>query len=119
MDLEDAGATVSYLIRDRDAKFPTLFDQIPGNTGIHVVLTGVRMPRMNSLMERWMQTCRHALLDRTLIWNERHLDKAEIYRQPGLALTYDSGKQKVLVEMNLNQHSATTRGLPVGVRGGT
>ncbi|MGW3626181.1 recombinase family protein [Streptomyces sp. NPDC000880] len=46
-------------------------------------------------------------------------DKAEIYRQLGLALTYDSGKQKVLVEMNLNQHSAATRGLPVGVRGGT
>ncbi|MGP4044489.1 hypothetical protein [Streptomyces sp. 2A115] len=46
-------------------------------------------------------------------------DKAEIYRQLGLALTYDSGKQKMLVEMNLNQHSATTRGLPVGVRGGT
>ena len=46
-------------------------------------------------------------------------DKAEIYRQLGLALTYDCGKQKVLVEMNLNQHSAATRGLPVGVRGGT
>lgn len=40
-------------------------------------------------------------------------DKAEIYRRLGLALTYDSGKQKVLVEMNLNQHYATTRGLPV------
>ncbi|MFD9224356.1 recombinase family protein [Streptomyces sp. NPDC060064] len=46
-------------------------------------------------------------------------DKAEIYRQLGLALNYDSGKQKVLVEMNLNQHSGATRGLPVGVRGGT
>jgi hypothetical protein len=45
-------------------------------------------------------------------------DKTEICRQLGLALTYDSGKQKVLVEMNLNQHSAATRGLPVGVRGG-
>ncbi|MFE4627546.1 integrase core domain-containing protein [Streptomyces mirabilis] len=47
-----------------------------GNTGIHVVLTGVRMPRMNSLTERWVQTCRHELLDRTLIWNERHLSHA-------------------------------------------
>ncbi|WP_198351808.1 hypothetical protein [Streptomyces typhae] len=46
-------------------------------------------------------------------------DKAEIYRQLGLALTYDSGKQKVLVEMYLDQHSSATRGLPVGVRGGT
>jgi putative transposase len=23
---------------------------------------------MNSIMERWVQTCRHELLDRTLIW---------------------------------------------------
>ncbi|MFE8950599.1 integrase core domain-containing protein [Streptomyces sp. NPDC007856] len=73
MDLEDAGTTVKYLIRDRDAKFPALFDQLLGEAGIQVVHTGVRMPRMNSIMERWVQTCRHELLDRTLIWNERHL----------------------------------------------
>lgn len=34
-----------------------------------MVLTGVRMPRKKALMERWVQTCRHELLDRTLIWN--------------------------------------------------
>ncbi|WP_037603679.1 integrase core domain-containing protein [Streptacidiphilus rugosus] len=76
MDLEDAGATVKYLIRDRDAKFPVGFDQILANTGIQVVLTGVRIPRMNSIVERWVQTCRHELLDRTLIWNESHLRRA-------------------------------------------
>ena len=27
-------------------------------------------------MERWVQTCRHELLDRTLIWNQRHLLRA-------------------------------------------
>ncbi|GAA0281306.1 hypothetical protein GCM10009527_092110 [Actinomadura nitritigenes] len=31
------------------------------------------MPRMNAVMERWVQTCRRELLDRTLIWNLRHL----------------------------------------------
>ncbi|MEV0368840.1 recombinase family protein [Streptomyces sp. NPDC050636] len=46
-------------------------------------------------------------------------DRAATYKDLGLVLTYHPGKQKVLVEMNLNQHSATTRGLPVGVRGGT
>ncbi len=45
-------------------------------------------------------------------------DKAEIYKQWGVRLTY-SGKHKVLVEMTLNQHFPATRGLPVGVRGGT
>jgi transposase InsO family protein len=76
MDLEEAGATVRYLIRDRDAKYPVLFDQILADAGIQGVLTGVRMPRMNSVMERWVQTCRHELLDRTLIWNETHLRRA-------------------------------------------
>lgn len=40
---------------------------------IEVVLSGVRMPRMNSLMERWVRTCGRELLDRTLISNQRHL----------------------------------------------
>ncbi|MFE2070012.1 integrase core domain-containing protein [Streptomyces sp. NPDC059467] len=43
------------------------------DAGIEVVLTGVRVPRMNSIMERWVQTCRRELLDRTLIWNHRRL----------------------------------------------
>jgi hypothetical protein len=28
---------------------------------------------MNSIMERWIQACRHELLDRTLIFNRAHL----------------------------------------------
>ncbi|GAA3378560.1 hypothetical protein GCM10020367_58550 [Streptomyces sannanensis] len=73
MDLEDAGFRARYMIRDRDGKFPELFDAILADAGIEVVLSGVRMPRMNSIMERWVQTCRRELLDQTLIWNERHL----------------------------------------------
>jgi hypothetical protein len=43
------------------------------DAGIRVVLTGIRMPRMNAITERWIQTCRRELLDHTLIWNQRHL----------------------------------------------
>jgi transposase InsO family protein len=82
MDLDDAGRQVKYLIRDRDGKFPTLFDAILADTGITVVLSGVRMPRMNSVMERWIQSCRQELLDRTLIWNQAHLLHAlRVYEQ--------------------------------------
>ena len=28
---------------------------------------------MNSVMERWIGSCRRELLDRTLVWNQRHL----------------------------------------------
>jgi putative transposase len=73
MDLEDAGCRARYMIRDRDSKFPNLFDAILAEAGIAIVLSGIQMPRMNSIMERWVQTCRRELLDRTLIWNQRHL----------------------------------------------
>ncbi|MFF1691288.1 MULTISPECIES: integrase core domain-containing protein [unclassified Streptomyces] len=76
MDLTDANATLTYLIRDRDTKNPALFEQILAAAGIHVVRTGIRMPRMNAITERWVQTCRHELLDHTLIWNEQHLRHA-------------------------------------------
>jgi putative transposase len=73
MDLQDAGCRARYLIRDRDGKFSGLFDAVLADAGITVALTGVRMPRMNALMKRWVQTYRRELLDRTLIWNQRHL----------------------------------------------
>ncbi|PWU45907.1 integrase [Micromonospora globispora] len=73
MDLEDAGYGARFMIRDRDGKFSALFDALLTESGIEIVRSGVRMPRMNSVMERWVQTCRRELLDRTLIWNQRHL----------------------------------------------
>jgi len=76
MDLEDDGCWARFLIRDRDGKFPGLFDAILADAGIDVVRSGVRMPRINSIMERWVQTCRRELLDRTLIWNQSHLLRA-------------------------------------------
>jgi putative transposase len=59
--------------RDRDGKYPVMFDTILADTGITVVLSGVRVPRMNAIMERWVQSCRRELLDRMLVWNVAHL----------------------------------------------
>ncbi|MEU5647038.1 integrase core domain-containing protein [Streptomyces milbemycinicus] len=73
MDLEDVGCRAQFMIRDGDGKFPGLFDDVLKDAGIEVILSGIQMPRMNSITERWVQTCRHELLDRTLIWNQRHL----------------------------------------------
>ena len=72
-DIEDAGCRVKYLIRDRDGRYPALLDTILADTGITVIHSGIRVPRMNSIMKRWIQTCRHELLDRTLICNQAHL----------------------------------------------
>ncbi|MFJ7949712.1 integrase core domain-containing protein [Streptomyces sp. NPDC096354] len=73
MDLEDAGSSrARFLIRDRDSKFRAAFDALLADAGLKVVTTGIQMPRMNCIMERWIQTCRRELLDRTLIWNQSH-----------------------------------------------
>jgi hypothetical protein len=73
MDLDDIGCRARFMIRDRDTRFGSRFDAVLADAGTRVLLTGVRMPRMNAIMERWIQTCRRELLDRTLIWNQRHL----------------------------------------------
>jgi putative transposase len=44
MDLQDAGSSVRYLIRDRDGKYPAVFDTILADEGIKVVRSGVQMP---------------------------------------------------------------------------
>jgi len=72
MDLQDAGCRARFLIRDRDGKYPAAFDAILADTGITVVLSGIQMPRINAIMKRWIQSCRHELLNRTLIWNQTH-----------------------------------------------
>src|SRR5688500_11852530 len=72
MDLEDTGYVewIRFLIRDRDGKYPALIDEILGGAGIATILTGVRVSRMNAIMERWVKTLRgrapgpHADLER-------------------------------------------------------
>ncbi|MET7339092.1 integrase core domain-containing protein [Nonomuraea sp. NPDC005650] len=51
-------------------------DEILAEAGIRTVLTGIRIARMNAVMERWVQSCRRELLDRCLVWDERHLRHA-------------------------------------------
>jgi len=73
MDLEDAGARAKFILHDRDASFTQAFDAVFQAAGIRVIRSAVRAPRMNSIMERWIGSCRRELLDRTLMWNQRHL----------------------------------------------
>ena len=73
MDLEDAGMSVKFVLHDRDASFTAAFDAVFQAAGIRVVRSAIQAPRMNSIMERWIGSCRRELLDRTLIWNQRHL----------------------------------------------
>jgi transposase len=73
MDLEDAGTRVKFVLHDRDASFTAAFDAVFQAAGVRIVRSAVQAPRMNSITERWTGSCRRELLDRTLIWNQRHL----------------------------------------------
>ena len=73
MDLEDAGTRVKFVLHDRDASFTAAFDAVFRAAGVRVIRSAVQAPRMNSVMERWIGSCRRELLDRTLVWNQRHL----------------------------------------------
>jgi len=73
MDLEDAGTRAKFVLHDRDASFTATFDSLFQAAGTRVIRSAAQAPRMNSVMERWIGSCRRELLDRTLIWNQRHL----------------------------------------------
>ncbi len=73
MDLEDAGTRVKFVLHDRDASLTAAFDEVFRAAGARIIRAAVQAPRMNSIMERWVGSCRRELLDRTLVWNQRHL----------------------------------------------
>jgi putative transposase len=60
MDLEDSGTRVKFVIHDRDASFTITFDAVFQAAGIRVIRSAVQAPRMNSIMERWIGSCRSA-----------------------------------------------------------
>ena len=106
MDLEDAGTRAKFVLYDRDASFTSTFESVFQAAGIRVIRSAVQAPRMNSVMERWIGSCRRELLDRTLVWNQRHL--MIVLRE------YEDFYNRHRPHRTLNQ-AAPLRPLPVGV----
>jgi putative transposase len=73
MGLGERASSFRFLIRDRDSKFITAFDEVFSGNGTRVVKTPVRSPRANSYAERFVGTLRRECQDHVLILGERHL----------------------------------------------
>ena len=75
MDIGEQADRVKFMIRDRGSNFTAAFDAVLADAGIRTVLCNIQTPRMNAITERWVDGCRRELLDRTLVWNQAHLQQ--------------------------------------------
>jgi len=75
LSLSGALEDVRFLIRDRDAKFVTGFDEVFRTEGVNVVQTPFRSPQANAHAERFVRTARTECLDWLLILGQRQLDR--------------------------------------------
>ena len=73
IDLEERAGAFRFLVRDRDAKFPRVFDDVMAGNGTRVVKIAPRSPRANAFAERWVRTVRSECTDRMLIFGKQHL----------------------------------------------
>ncbi len=64
-----------FVIRDGGGQYTRTFDHVFTAIGAEPIKTPPGAPQANAFAERWVRTVRHELLDRTLIWNQRQLER--------------------------------------------
>jgi putative transposase len=75
MDLGERASHFKFLIRDRDSKFTSAFDDVFVGKGMRIIRNPPRSPRANSFAERYVATLRREWLNHLLIYGEPHLPR--------------------------------------------
>jgi putative transposase len=96
MDLGERAGHFKFLIRDRDSKFTSVFDDVFAGNGVRIIRTPPRSPRANSFAERYVGTLRRECLDHLLIYGEQHLRRilAEYSRHYNAHRPHQSREQR-------------------------
>jgi hypothetical protein len=68
-------STLRFLIFDRDAKYGMEVPVAIRSLKMGPVRTSFESPWQNGVAERWVESCRHDLLDHVIAVNERHLKR--------------------------------------------
>jgi len=70
------GQHPTYLLRDNDSKFGPAFARVAKDSGVEILRTAYRAPKMNAICERFLGSTRRECLDHLLILREAHLRRA-------------------------------------------
>jgi putative transposase len=74
-DLADERIDVKFVVRDRDTKYVTAFDEVFRSEGAQILMTPFRTPNANAYAERFVRTVRSQCLDHLLVVNALHLER--------------------------------------------
>jgi putative transposase len=74
-DIADTGIDAKFLVRDRDTKYVTAFDEVFRSEGARILKTPFRTPKANTYAERFVRTVRSECLDHLLVVNAGHLER--------------------------------------------
>jgi putative transposase len=74
--LGEQGQRLRFVLRDRDAKFASSFDDVFCAEGAEMLVTPVQAPNANAYAERWIRTVRAECLDWLLVLGRSHLAQA-------------------------------------------
>ena len=107
-------STLRFLIFDRDAKYGLEVPMAIRSLKMGPVRTSFESPWQNGVAERWVESCRHDLLDHVIAVNERHLKRllSEYVRyyhddrtQLGLSKETPGGRVRVAAQGRVVSHA--------------